>query len=436
MAKANGIYQRKGKHGDVTYYIRYQFKTVDGDGNETIKDLKEKVGRKSRGFNRDLAREALKAREGEVAQGRFNLEKVRKPHPISELLERYHKHAASCKASHSREKYVLEGFKKYFSGRYLSDVTIWAVEKWKRERAQQVAKTMVNRELTIVKHVFKMGVTWGLMTGNPAASVAPFRTQEGCIRYLSEAEIPALLDACRKQATSPWLYPVVVLALNTGARQGELLDLRYQDLDPERGLIYFGKTKNGKLKTLPMNSSVRQVVEGLNAQRYGEYLFTWPWGQRIGRTTVYDAFQKACEAAAIENFRFHDLRHTAASYLVMEGVDLATVKEILGHREVEMTLRYSHLAPAHKARAMDKLGDALEKITNAKAREAARQTDADQAPSMVANLAQIRNVFLVRSGRGLSVIEPKELINQSLSSSVDWWRRGESNPRPRVFHQL
>ena len=76
---AKGIYERKGRNGDVTYYIRYQFKTVDGDGNETIKDLKEKVGRKSRGFTRELAREALKAREGEVAQGRFNLEKVRKP---------------------------------------------------------------------------------------------------------------------------------------------------------------------------------------------------------------------------------------------------------------------------------------------------------------------------------------------------------------------
>ena len=303
---------------------------MDGDGNETIKRPKRKGREKSRGFNRDLAREALKAREGEVTQGRFNLDKVRKPHPISELLERYQKHAASYKASYSREKYVLAGLKKYFSGRYLTDVTTWAVEKWKRERAQQVAKTTVNRELTIVKHMFKMGVTWGLMTANPAASVSPFRTQEGRIRYLSEAEIPALLDACQKQAASPWLYPLVVLALNTGARQGELLDLRYQDLDPERGLIYFGKTKNRKLKTLPMNSSVRQVVEGLHAQRYGEYLFTWPWGQRVGRTTVYDAFLKACKAAEIANFRFHDLRHTAASYLVMEGVDLATVKEILG----------------------------------------------------------------------------------------------------------
>ena len=82
---------------------------------------------------------------------------------------------------------------------------------------QKVAKSTVNRELTILKHMFKMGVTWGLMTANPAASVSPFPTQEGRIRYLSEDEIPTLLDACEKQATSPWLYPLVVLALNLGS---------------------------------------------------------------------------------------------------------------------------------------------------------------------------------------------------------------------------
>src|SRR5262245_14973538 len=180
---AKGIYERKGKNGDVTYYIRYQFKTMDGEGHEITKDLKEKVGRKSRGFTRELAREALKAREGEIAQGRFNLEKAKKPHPITELLQRYHKHAESYKASYGREKYVLDGFKHYFTGRYLSDVTSWSVEKWKREREKQVAKPTVNRELTILKHMLRMGVKWGLMAANPAASVAPFPEQEGRLRY-------------------------------------------------------------------------------------------------------------------------------------------------------------------------------------------------------------------------------------------------------------
>ena len=181
-----------------------------------------------------------------------------------------------------------------------------------------------------------------------------------------------------------------------------------------------------------MNRAVRHAIEWLTKHRYGDYLFMWPWGEEIGRTTVYEGFKKACETAGVQGFHFHDLRHTAASYLVMSGVDLATVKEILGHREIEMTLRYSHLAPAHKASAMEKLGDALE----AAGKEHETRAKEEQEPRALAtNSAQIRNVFLVRSGRGLSVIEPKTVQNQKLSRESDWWRRGESNPRPKVFRQ-
>ncbi len=424
---AKGIYERKGKSGDVTYYVRYQFKTVDADGRETIRDLKEKVGRKSRGFTRELAKEALKAREGELVQRRFNLEKVKKPHPFSELVERYHKHAASYKASYTRERYALEGFKKYFRGRYLSDVTTWAIEKWKRERAKEVLPATVNRELTILKHMLKMGVRWGLASTNPASSVSPFPIQEGRFRYLSEEEIPPILEACQNQITSPWLDPLVVLALNTGARQGELLDLRYEDIDLERGLIYFGRTKNKRLKSVPMNRAVKDAVEWLFKHRYGDYLYMWPWGERVGRTTAYEAFKKACGEAKVEKFRFHDLRHTAASYLVMGGVDLATVKELLGHREIEMTLRYSHLAPAHKAKAVERLGQVLDEITSAQKSQKVEENREENTPALAANLAQIRNIFLVRKGRGLALAQENQ--------EVSWWRRGELNPRPKILRQ-
>jgi site-specific recombinase XerD len=113
--------------------------------------------------------------------------------------------------------------------------------------------------------MFKMGVRLGLMLTNPATSVSPFPVQEARFRYLSEDEIPAILEACEKQVTSPWLYPLVVLALNTGARQGELLKLRYEDIDLERGLIYFGRTKNRKLKTVPMNKAVKEAGNGFQS---------------------------------------------------------------------------------------------------------------------------------------------------------------------------
>jgi len=86
-------------------------------------------------------------------------------------------------------------------------------------------------------------------------------------------------------------------------------------------------------------------VEWLRANCYGDFLFLWPWGDPIGKVTVYDAFKKVCSAAKIENFRFHDLRHAFASHLVTQGVDLVTVKELLGHKTINMTNRYTHLAP-------------------------------------------------------------------------------------------
>jgi integrase len=116
---------------------------------------------------------------------------------------------------------------------------------------------------------------------------SPFSLQEGRFRYLAEEEIPALLEACENRVTSPWLHPLVVLALNTGARQGELVDLRYEDLDTSKGLIYFGRTKNRKLKIVPMNQSVKEIVEWLSRHRYGDYLFMWPWGERVCRTTIH-----------------------------------------------------------------------------------------------------------------------------------------------------
>jgi integrase len=434
MSKANGIYERKGKAGEITYYIRYSYSFRDEEGNEKEKDIKEKVGRKSQGYNREIAKQALKARLGELTQGRFNLDKIRKPHTFGELVDKYLKHAESYKASFGREKYAIKALREYFgSGYHLSKITTWSVEKWKRERAEQVQPSTVNRELTILKHMLKMAVRWELTSLNPAAAVSPFPTQEGRIRFASADELPRLLDACRNKVTSPWLHPLVVLALNTGARQGEILELQREgDIDFEHSLITFGRTKNRKLKVVPMNSAAREAVDWFLANGKGDFLVSWPWGEPVGRTTAYEAFVGACKEARIENFHFHDLRHTAASYLVMSGVDLPTVKEILGHREIEMTLRYSHLAAPHKAKALDQLGKAFEQIAQQQNEQVAAVPNGEKPT----NLAHFRHVLLVRSGRGLSAVGRKDDESQPIRPLNDWWRRGESNPRPKVFGQI
>jgi len=395
---AKGIYERKGQHGDLTYYIRYQFQGTD---------IKERVGRKSRGFNRETAKEALKSRLGDIARGQFSLEKTRKPVPFSKLVERYREFAASYKRGWDKEKYLLEMFVEEFGDIPLSQITTWQIEKRKADRKKVVKPGTVNRELMVIKHMFKMAVEWGLTTVNPAAPVKRFTVNDQRTRFLTEDEIQDLLKVCEEQITSPWLLPLVTLALNTGMRQGELLGLRWEAVDLERGLITTKRTKNLRLKATPLNELSREALAWLNEHRYGDYLFMWPWGDLVGKTTVYRAFKTACNEVGIADFRFHDLRHTFASHLVMAGVDLVTVKELMGHAGINMTLRYSHLVPEHKAQAVAKLGDRFQGLkSGTESQTGIVSQEPKEAIGTVSNsnLAQNRNVFLRRQGRGLKIV--------------------------------
>jgi integrase len=395
---AKGIYERKGKNGDVTYYVRFQYQ---------LTDIKERVGRKSRGFTREMAKEALRARLGEVAQGRFDLEKTRKPVPFSKLAERYREYGAATKRAWNEEKHVFESFAVLFGDTALSQITTWQIEKWKADRHKEVKPGTVNRQLTVIKHAFKMAVQWGMTAHNPASAVKRFPVNDQRTRFLTVEEIQALLKACEQQITSPWLLPLVTLALNTGLRQGELLHLEWNSVDLDRGLITVIQRKTLRLKTVALNDQARAALKWLQENRYGDFLFMWPWGDPIGKVTVYDAFKKACGVAKITDFRFHDLRHTFASYLVMAGVDLVTIKELMGHVGINMTLRYSHLVPEHKAQAVAKLGAKFEAIQMApEAQSSIVSPELKEAlgDALQSDLEQNRNVFLVRMGRGLKIV--------------------------------
>ena len=348
---AKGICERRGNNGDVTYYIRYQYQ---------LTDIKERVGRKSRGFTREMAKDALKSRLGDIARGHFNLEKVRKPVPFSNLVEKYKEFASGYKRGWETEKYIVEEFASLFGDTPLAQITTWQIEKWKSETGKRLNPVTVNRRLTVIKHIFKKAVEWDLLKSNPATSVKRFSVTSERTRFLSHDEIKNLLAECEKQVTSPWLLPLVTLALNTGMRQGELLKLKWENVDVERGSITIIQGKTLRRKTIAINEPARNALAWLRENCYGDFLFLWPWGDPLGKVTVYDAFKKACSAAKIDDFRFHDLRHAFASHLVMQGVDLVTVKELLGHKTINMTNRYTHLAQEHKAQAVAKLSKLMQ----------------------------------------------------------------------------
>jgi integrase len=187
-------------------------------------------------------------------------------------------------------------------------------------------------------------------------------------RFLSVEEAGKLLEAASRHPR-----PILILALETGMRRGEILSLRWSDVDMINGMLYIGKTKNNEARHVPMSNRVRATLSAIPRRLRSDYVFTrsirktqrgkgrkHPLNQPIGKVgkpfnDFRTSFENACMKAGITGFRFHDLRHTAASHMVMARVPFRTVGEILGHKTTTMTERYSLLTPEHKRMAVESL---------------------------------------------------------------------------------
>lgn len=192
---------------------------------------------------------------------------------------------------------------------------------------------------------------WHWIAENPAKKVTRKKENKGIVRYLSDDERTALLKACRE---SPWdrLYLLVILALSTGARQGELLNLRYSDLDLKKGEATLEDTKNNERRVLPLLPVVVDEIYSLTRRLDSDLLF--PSNKDPSKPyTFRSSWEIALKAAKIEDFRFHDLRHSCASYLAMDGATLLEIADVLGHKTLAMVKRYSHLSSDHKRKVVE-----------------------------------------------------------------------------------
>jgi integrase len=155
-----------------------------------------------------------------------------------------------------------------------------------------------------------------------------------------------------------YLKPIVLTALHTGMRKTEILKLKWKQVDMKNGFIHLSDTKSGKRRSIPINETLYKTLKSIDRRLDVQYVFFNP---KTGKhyNDIKKAFNRACEKAKITDFRFHDLRHTFASQLLMGGGDLVVLKEILGHADIKMTLRYSHLASAHMKKAVNILDSKL-----------------------------------------------------------------------------
>lgn len=266
----------------------------------------------------------------------------------------------------------------------LTDLHSFHVERWRTGRLRDGIKPgTVNRDLTALRAALSKAVEWGLLVAHPLAGLKPSRVDHSPkVRYLSaeeEAGLRQALDArearlreerasanaWRRQrgygektdltaaAFADYLKPMVIVSLNTGLRRGELLGLRWGSVDLLRKLLTVEghSAKSGRTRHVPLNAEALDALTRWQEQNGGDGLV---FEGRDGKAfySVKKAWGAVLTTAEITNFRWHDMRHHFASWLVMRGVDLNTVRELLGHSDIKMTLRYAHLAPEHKAAAV------------------------------------------------------------------------------------
>jgi integrase len=302
------------------------------------------------GSNKKLAEEVLHKRLVEIAEGKFldkkNRFNIKFDDLASNYIEIYSKHN---KKSWSDDITRIKNLKVSFGGRFLYEITPLLVEEYKSRRIKEVSPATVNRELACLKHIFTMAIQWNKAEANPVKKVKLFRENNQRVRYLEKEEAERLVSNCKG-----YLKRIVIIALNTGMRKGEILRVKWTDIDFKNNVIYLLDTKNGDKKEVLINDMVKRALIQQPKYKDGPYAFC----NRDGRPfrDIRKSFIAALKKSGIINFRFHDLRHTFASQLVMSGVDLNTVRELMGHKSIRMTLRYAHLSPAHKKRAVDVLG--------------------------------------------------------------------------------
>ena len=277
---------------------------------------------------------------------------------------------------------------KVFADKDLLDINSWLIEKWKSKRLKNgINPKTINRDLAPLKTAFSRAKKWGFINVNPLLDVGLCKVEdELLVRYLSHDEETRLRNtlnsrdikirtgrasankwrAVRKYRLKPelsdqgyvdHLEPMVILSLNTGLRQGEILSMEWDDINfPKKQIMIRARNaKSRKMRYIPLNGEAYNVLQKWALNESNQTGLVFPSRNKKPFVSIKKAWMNVLCNAGIKDFRWHDLRHSFASKLVMAGVDLNTVRELLGHADLKMTLRYAHLAPEHMSKAVARL---------------------------------------------------------------------------------
>jgi integrase len=347
--------------------------------------------RSTRTDDKKIAQRIYDSVKGKVALNQWipeeRQQEEREERTFRDLAQSYLDWCKGRQRSYEVKKYIINLLLRTYEHYMLDDFDNQVMEQLQTDYINAGHKVAyINKITAVIKHMFSKAYDWEMITEDALRKIRkakPLTGEVKRLRFLSREEMHALIDVCE-----PYLKPIVITALNTGMRKSEILNLRWANVDLRHGFILLEKTKNGERREIPINDTLRAVFQTITRRLDIPHVFYNPATGKPYTKDLKRSFQTALKKAEIKrctkcdfqkvsdknqsaevcprcgsevaifkgisDFHFHDLRHTFASHLVMVGVDLATVKELLGHKDIKMTLRYAHLAPAHKVEAVQK----------------------------------------------------------------------------------
>lgn len=305
--------------------------------------------------------------ESAMRDGRYFKTAEAKKHTFAEMVDRYVQQILPHKVKmYDQQRSQLEWWKKQLGHYLLSDVNPAKIGEC-RDRllngetryGKKRTPATVNRYLSAISHCFSVARDeWEWVEANPVSRSKKMKEPRGRVRFLSEEERIRLLQEC-KDSYLPALYPIVILAISTGMRQGEILKLRWSDIDFDRRQLVIHETKNNERRVVPVVSEAHRVLKEYGKVRQINSEHVFPAGARSGVQAIRKAWEAALAKAEIADFRFHDLRHSAASYLAMNGATLAELADVLGHKTLQMVKRYAHLSEAHTSKVVERMNEKI-----------------------------------------------------------------------------
>jgi integrase len=345
------IEERRTKKGKVRYKAQIKIKGYP--------ILCNTFGRKT-----DAERWAQQT-EADIRRGKHFPTQECKKHTLRDAIERYERDILPSRRR-SKRGGILTWWKERYGDYTLADITSPRITEARDEllngitrRGTKRSPTTCRHYLVTLSHVFTIAQKeWEWVTSNPVSNVSKPSPARGRIRFLNKDELHRLLEVC-KTSPSPYLHTIVVIAISTGMRRSEILNLCWSNVDLKSGKIVLHETKNNERHVVHVTGYALELLRGHNKIRRLDSMLLFPGKLPSKSIDIRRAWEHAIEQAGIESFVFHDLRHTFASYMVMNGASLAETAEALNHKTLTMTKRYAHLSEEHTAGVVTRMNEKI-----------------------------------------------------------------------------